>query len=563
MSNFNDPIADIPLNEKELTEIASKGNGKPIWVSVKRGDGTDSYVLSLLEFFNQTTGTPLMTVVVFLEKSFLGNTLSNVNIDGSTDLVILDSNGVVISSKDERKYQVSSKYPHTSVVEGIASHSKKLKTLYNKNEKIGLTKGAFETSIDKSGHLVSFSEVSGTDWYVIGTIPLEYIKADSKNIRDTMILVGVIICLFAILISLFISTSISFPLRKLEMLMKEAKNGNLNISLKDKYRDEISSLSCNFDDMVTNIKLLVSKVNDSTQNVLQSSEKVSNLSSSIHLSVEQVAESMQQIASGTAEQAADNMKTLEFVNVLSNDINTVGNEVAAASEIIQNTKALSENALTAVKTLNEKSIHTSKATEDIVNIIITLNKDMKEIQKIIKFIGNISEQTNMLSLNAAIEAARAGEAGRGFAVVADNVRKLADQTKEALSTISNVISNIEKKAEQAVISANVTHDTIKQQMTAVSQTDNSFKSIFEALENIGKFMGSFEASVNNILNSGHKTLEAIHNISSVSEQTAATVEEVTATAEHQITGVDEVAEQTKILNELAQQLNRSISIFKL
>ncbi len=564
MSNSNDPISAILYKEKELEELASKGKGKPVWLSVKGKEGKEPYVLALSQIYNETTSTPLMTLVLFFEKSFLGNIISGVDIDGSSDLLILDSQGTVVSSNNLTKYPVSSKYPNAGVIEGLSREIQKSQSSDKKENKKVITKGTFEAKINGNDYLTCFSKIDGTDWYILGTIPLKYIKADSKAIRDTMLLVGFVLFLLAILISMFISFSISKPLEKLQTLMKEAKDGNLNIALTDKYHDEISVLGSNFNDMVANIRVLVSKVTDSSRNVLKSSEKVSSLSSSIHVSAEQVAESMQQIATGTAEQAEDNLKTLEFVNIMSSDINNVGSELAKVSEIVVDTKSLSENALTSVKTLNEKSILTCEATEEILDSINALNNDIKEIQKIIKFIGNISEQTNMLALNAAIEAARAGEAGRGFAVVAENVKKLADQTKDALSTISTVITDIKSKAELAVVSANNTHDTIiKQQMDAVNQTDQAFKAIFESMDNISKFMSKFEASFGHILNSGQKTLEAINNISSVSEQTAATVQEVTATAEQQISGVEEVAGQSKLLNELIQELNKSISIFKI
>ncbi len=563
LNNLGNQSLDFTNKETELMQLAEKGKGKPVWLCTKGSNSDEIYLLSVMQIINNNTGDVLVTMGVFFDKTFLHNILKDINIDGSSDLFIVDSNSTIISAKDIEKLPMNSKYPNKTLVDQIAVETQKIESASeSKNNEDKLIKGSLQTSINGINFMVCFSHINFTDWNIIGIIPMDYLKADSTNIRNTMIIVGVIIFLIAIIISMFIANSITVPLNKLEFLMKEARNGNLNTNLNDKYRDEISSLVNNFNDMTLNIKKLVSKVSVSSQNVLESSEKVNTLSTVFHTTAEQVAESMHQIAIGTSEQAENNFKSLEFVRALSNDINKVGNEVKTVSKIIHETKSLSENALSVIKSLNSKSMQTSSATNDIVNNINTLNTNIKEIEKIVKFIGNISEQTNLLSLNAAIEAARAGEAGKGFAVVAEQVRKLADQTKESLTTISDVIKNIQEKANLTVISASNTQEIIKQQMNVVNETDNSFKDIFKSLENISNYIVSFESSVSNILESGNKTFEAINNISSVSEETAATVQEVSATTQNQLDSAEEVDHQAKILNELAQELNKSITIFK-
>ncbi len=563
LCNFGNQSAHFAGTEKQLSDIASQAKGKPVWMSMKGKNSDENYLLLLMQIFNQSSGEPIAAINVVFDETYLHNVLKDINIDGSSDILIIDSAGKVISAKDTDRWAVNSIYTNKSVVDKLSSKIMELNaSVTDKKTDNPIIKGAFEALINNDSNLICFSQITGTDWSVIGTIPMSYIKHDSNQIMNTILTVSIAIFILAILISVFISASISRPLNRLGGLMKEASEGNLNINVKDRYRDEISVLGSDFDSMVQKIRSLVSKVSESSNNVLKRAEEVSNLSSAFSSTTEQVTESMNQIAMGTAEQAEDNAKTLEFVNILSEDINNVENEVSAASEVIHSTRSLSEKAIKAVKSLNENTVKTSKATNDIVNNINQLNNDMKEIQKIVKFIGNISEQTNLLSLNAAIEAARAGEAGKGFAVVAGEVRKLADQTKESLSSISNIIKSIEEKSKLTVLSATNTQGIISQQVEAVNETDNSFKAILEALANIENFTGRFEASVNKILKSGQLTLEAINNISSVSQETAATVEEVTAASQQQMAGIQEVANDARQLNELARELYNSISIFK-
>ena len=187
----------------------------------------------------------------------------------------------------------------------------------------------------------------------MGAIPFGYVTADSKAIGMAIFNVGTVIFILAILISLIISMSILSPLSKLEALMQQAKDGNLNIFIDDKFRDEISFLGSHFNEMLNNIRNLVSRVSNSSQQVLKSAGDVTGLSSTYLNSYEQVALSMAQIAQGASEQAENSQDTVAFVNKLSDDINKVEDNVKSTVEIVEHTKTLSENAMVAVDSLKK------------------------------------------------------------------------------------------------------------------------------------------------------------------------------------------------------------------
>lgn len=548
-------------NAAEYVKLAEEGKGRNVWIPKKIGE--ESYFLVLKQIYNNATGSSLGTFIVILDGNFFSDVFKTVNITESSDVFIVDSKGIVISSKNKESIPTFVEFSNHEVLEKINSKAKEVNVTINKDEENQVIKGAVNSVLNGSKYMFCYSQIEKTDWYIIGTIPIKYIMEESTNMGITIFRVGVMIFFLAVVLSLIVSMSIVSPLRKLEGFMQSAKNGDLNVRINDKYNDEISGVGGDFDEMIKNIKGLVYSVRESSNQVLKSAREVKELSTAYLSSSEMVALSMSQIAQGTSEQAANSLNTVEYVNKLSDDINKVEENVELSIKIIDQTKLLSENAIIAVESLNQKSVQTGLVSEEIVNNISTLNNDIKQIEKIIKFIGNISAQTNLLSLNAAIEAARAGEAGKGFAVVAEHIRKLADQTQEALKTISSVIVDIQKKAEFTANSACDTQPIIKQQLEAVDQTDNSFKGILKSMDDINNYMNLFGESVNMILESREKTLEAINNISAVSEETASTAEEITATVQDQISGIQELSKQAKLLDKMAQELNKSISIFKL
>jgi len=533
---------NIPWDNDTLNMLissAAEKRGSSVWLNVKVGDS--NYIVLCRLIKSVKLGPNIGTMIIAIdERHIADNIYGNINPDLEMSPFMIDTAGKIVSSPVKEDIGTV----HEDIIKAISESESGV------------------TSISKRNQLLAFSPIGNYDWYVVGTIPFSYLNREANGAILLIAVIGLICILFGLIASFILSKSISLPLSNLVTLMKEAKNGNFSIHVKDAGKDEIAEVINNFNSMVGNISTLFSKVYQLSQDVTSNVEKITFAVEQSFMASEQIASTIQEIARGSSEQAQEVSESVNYMNQLSDDINQVSAEVIKVSKVVYDTQKLSEDGLVSVKSLNDKAIETGAVSEKIVNDINNLSVDMKEISKIIKMIVNIAEQTNLLSLNAAIEAARAGEAGKGFAVVADEVRKLADQSKNATVVINNIIKNIQHKTERTVAEANNSSIIVKEQMEAVNKTDAAFKTIFNAMVGMAKQMENVSKSVERIVISKDNTLKSIENISAVSEETAATTQEVSASSQQQISSAESLATFAKNLNEMAQDLMKAVSVFK-
>lgn len=508
-----------------------------------------------------TSGGIIAKMVLIPKTNYLASGFEELDIgkestsDEAFPIFVVDGEGRILATRNAKSYAIDSLNDNSKFI------ASKINNKLEENN--SLTSANLDINVGGVDSLVTYSKIGEKDWYVVSVIPYKYLNSAANELRTKIILIGFICVIFALLLCIMIARSVSKPLSKLVSAMKKAKDGDLTEYVSDNGKDEMADVCSNYNDMLSNICSLINKVRDASKYVFATANKITTASASTYSVSEQVAQSVGEMAMGATDQASEINDSVSDISKLSEGITLVEENVTKVISIAHKINGLNEDAASTISELNTKSGQVSETTNKVYTNINELSNSMKEIQKILKMQNTISEQTNLLSLNASIEAARAGDAGRGFAVVASEVSKLAEKSKEFNSLINNIIASIGKKTDDTVKEVLKSNDVVTEQINSVKGTEKLFETVFGSMKDVVANIELTEKSVGNIMKSKDNVLEAIGNISSVAQQSAAATEQISASTQEQITAAQELSNQARDLEKLSETLNKEISKFRI
>ena len=397
------------------------------------------------------------------------------------------------------------------------------------------------------GNMTVFQEVDGTNWLLISYIPTSIVLSDLTQLRNIMIVISVIcIALLCVLIERVTHVVIK-PVKEMTRVITAMTSGDFTVSIKTKGNDEIAVMSQSVEKFIASMKQMISEmgnVSGKLKNQADSSKGVSGEMSSaagiqsqsmseLNATVDQLSVSVNEIAENATQLAGVAADTKSDSDMVESKMQ----ETVAVSEKGRKDMERVGEALSNI----EVSIHN---LEEAVNKVGTASG---EIVQIIKLIGDIADETNLLSLNASIEAARAGEAGRGFAVVAAEIGTLAKNSADSVAHITELITEINNLVEDAGRQAGNIAQDISGRAELIHTAVDTFDTIFKNIQETSALIGNVVDKINQVD-------QVATNVAAISEEQAASSDEILATSESMLQQAKNISKNSDQVEQEADNL---------
>ena len=369
---------------------------------------------------------------------------------------------------------------------------------------------------------------------------------------------AMVLCLIA---AIFVTRKIVAPIISATDTVE--KLGNLDFSedvSSDKKmlnrKDEVGVMLRSITELKNIIVKVMAEIRAYSESLGEAAEALKNSANESSTAAGQVETAITGIADGASSQAQETQSATENVIVMGKMIEQASTEVEQLGDNAADMHKASENAMSILAELEKINQKTMEAIHIIGEQTQKTNESAAKIKVATDMISEIAEETTLLSLNASIEAARAGEQGRGFAVVANQIQKLAEQSADATTQITEVISELVNDAQESVQTMDEVKEVMNQQSENVSQTEKAFK-------NVEKGIAESIESVEKITDKTRKLDEARAGVVDVVQSLSAIAEETSASASEVGSIMEDVSQNANMLDEIAVKLNENVKRFKI
>lgn len=423
--------------------------------------------------------------------------------------------------------------------------------------------GTAEVDFQGEKYLFIYSHSADIGFTTCALVPMRVVTSQATEIRNMTIGLVILACVIVVIVGIFITAGIENNMRRISRKFGDVAKGDLTVTVSAKGHDEFQDLAGSATNMITNTKKLVNQVSNATGELEVSAQNVGQASELIHEYSQDITRAIGEINEGMEEQSRHAQECVEKTDILSNEIQEVSHVVERVEKLVGETEGMINKGMEIVQVLGDRAGETTQMTVKVSESIESLRKESEIINSFVATITEITEQTNLLSLNASIEAARAGEAGRGFAVVAEEIRKLADDSAKAAGEIRNNVANITAQTQNSVESASQAKAMVELQTKAVEEVIAVFREMQERMGQLIEGLKDIVVSTEKADGERSAAVAAVKNISDIIEETAGSAETVNDVANKLLNHVEKLSTTASVLDEDMEGLKNEISVFKI